>query len=385
MRFDHLSPTRITFGNGALDAAGPAAATLGTRSLVICGQSARRSGTLDRLLATLRASGVGALVHDGVTPDPSSDDVDAVIAIARGSGADVLIGLGGGSALDTAKAAAACIDHDSVRELIGTTLPADARGLPVLAIPTTTGSGAEVTKGAILTDPVRRLKSGVRGSAIFPQIAIVDPQLARTLPHDVAAETGFDAFTHAVESYVARRATPITDALAERAIRLLAPALLALAHGSWDDGQREALALAALLAGINVANASTCLPHRMQQAMGSVTRVSLSHGRGLALLYPAWLERVEPFASARLATVAGALGARDSRAAVGELLDGLGLAGTLRERGFVDADVVTFTRSLTGNIDNDPIPAADVHVACELFRRALRPCDNVSHSQTPAG
>jgi alcohol dehydrogenase class IV len=371
MRFDHLSPTRITFGNGTLDAAGPAAATLGTRSLVICGQSARRSGTLDRLLAALRASDVEAVVHDGVTPNPSSDDVDAVIAIARRSHADVLIGLGGGSSLDTAKAAAACIDHDSVRELIGTTLPEDARGRPVLAIPTTTGSGAEVTKGAILTDPVRRLKSGVRGSAIFPRIAIVDPQLARTLPPEVAAETGFDAFTHALESYIARRATPITDALAEKALTLLAPALRALARGIWDDKQREALALAALLGGINVANASTCLPHRMQQAMGSVARVRVSHARGLALLYPAWLDRVQPFASARLATAAGALGARDIRAAIAELLDGLGLGGTLRDRGFVDEDVVTFTRGLTGNIDNDPIPGADAQVARDLFRRAL--------------
>jgi len=371
MRFDHLSPTRIVFGAGMLETAGVAAATLGTRPLVICGQSARRSGALDRLLAMLRASGLDASVHDGVTPDPGSDDIDAVLAIARRTERDVLVGLGGGSALDTAKAASVGIDYESVRELVGTTLPTGSRGLPVLAIPTTTGSGAEVTKGAIVSDRVRRLKSGIRGDAIFPKIAIVDPELARTLPPDVAAETAFDAFTHAVESYVARRATPITDAIAEKSLDLLAPALRALARGRWDEQVREDLALAALLGGINVANASTCLPHRMQQAMGSVTRVSVSHGRGLALLYPAWLERVEPFATERLARVARALQSPDVHEGVRETLGALGLATTLRDCGFEDGDIAAFAQGLSGNMDNDPIPSADVRIARELFHRAF--------------
>jgi alcohol dehydrogenase class IV len=371
MRFDHVTPTHIIFGAGTIERAGEATAALGRRALVICGPSAHRASLVDPLRASLQAAGVETQISDGVRPDPTCDDVDAVIATARRCSCDVLIGLGGGSALDTAKAAAVGIAAGSVREMIGATVPDAVPTLPVLAIPTTTGSGAEVTKGAIVTDPARRLKSGIRGNAVFPKVAIVDPELARSLPPEVRAETAFDAFTHALESAIARRATPLTDALADRALALLAPALRRLALQEWDEDLREQLALAALLGGLNVASASTCLPHRMQQAMGSVPRVRVSHGRGLALVYPTWLKRVEPFARERLARIAQTFEAPDIHTAVVDLLHALDLDATMRSVGYREEDLSALMAGITGNVENDPIPGADAQLTGNLLERAL--------------
>lgn len=215
--FELLAPTRIVFGRGTLVQVGGHARAHGTRALVVCGQSAmRRHGVLDRLLGSLRAAGVESVVHDDISADPKSDEVDLALATLRRRSCQVVVGLGGGSALDAAKALGVAADYESVREIIGVTLPPSPRAVPVLAVPTTAGSGAEVTRGAIVTDVVRHFKSGIRGDDVFPRVAIIDPSLVATMPPAVAAETGFDALTHAIETYVARKASPLTRILCTR-------------------------------------------------------------------------------------------------------------------------------------------------------------------------
>jgi alcohol dehydrogenase class IV len=371
--FEHLAPTRIVFARGALERVGAYAGEFGGRALVVCGRSAMREhGVLDRVLASLRAHGVAGVVHDAISPDPKAHEIDRALARLERERCQAIVGLGGGSALDAAKAIGVAAARGSVAELIGATLAPSRSALPVIAVPTTTGSGAEVTRGAIVTDVKRRFKSGIRGDDVFPRVAIVDPQLARTQPPPVAAETGFDALTHAIETYLARKASPLTEICSERAIALLARNLPRLAAGRFGREEQDALSFAALLGGLTVANASTCLPHRLQQAMGAVTRVSASHGRGLAALYPAWLERALPFAVERCERLALLLsGERDLLAAVAQLRELLGLTATLTDLGFVETDVEDCLDALSGNVENDPIDGIDRELMRAIYERSL--------------
>jgi alcohol dehydrogenase class IV len=378
MRFDHdLTPTTIVFGRGRLaELPTVAAEVLNGRApcaLVVCGRTAMRTlGVLDRVTELLESAGIEAVVHDAISANPRSDEVDAGIAVLRARGAGVVIGLGGGSALDAAKAVAVGAGYSKVSEIIGRTLPASPDTLPMIAIPTTAGSGSEITKGAIITDVTRDFRSGIRGPDLFPRAAIVDPELVATMPRAVAAETAFDALTHAVESHVARRANPINDPLAVRAVELinrhshhLAPDAAGLVPpAAWDD-----LCLAALLGGLNVATASTCLPHRLQQAMGSVPRVSVSHGRGLATVYPAWLRHAHPFASARFDEVTEPLG-EGAVAALERTIDRLGVRTSMSGLGFAESDVDALVAGVNGNLDNDPIDAVDGELLRALYRQS---------------
>ncbi|MGW6917084.1 iron-containing alcohol dehydrogenase [Kitasatospora sp. NPDC054939] len=365
-------PTRVVLGRGTLDRLGPLTAPLGGHALLVCGRTAmRRHGILDRAVGSLAAAGLAVTVFDRISANPRSDEIDEALGVARAAGCDVVVGLGGGSAIDAAKAVAVAADADTVRELIGRTLPDGAAALPIVAVPTTAGSGSEVTQGAIVTDTVRVFKSGIRGAAVAPRIAIVDPDLGEPLPVAVALESGFDALAHAVEGAVARRATEQSRAYAHRALGLIREHLPRLARGEATPESREAMALAALLGGVNVTTVSTCLPHRLQQAMGAVPGNALSHGRGLALLYPTWIRSAGEFAAEAFGGVAEALHHRDAATAVGALLADTGLGTTLTAQGYTERDIDTFVAGLSGNLDNDPHPTVDTDLVRGLYRASL--------------
>jgi alcohol dehydrogenase class IV len=367
--FDFLVPTRVVFGCGRVAELGEAVRDHGRHALLVCGRKAmRRHGVLDAVLGGLHAAGVTVTVFDDVSPNPTSAEADRGAALAASHGCDLVVGLGGGSAIDAAKAIAVGVGHGPVGPLVGTTLSATCDVLPVIAVPTTAGSGSEVTRGATLTDVTRRLKAGIRGPALFPRVAVVDPDLLASGPAAVAADSGFDALAHAVEGFVARRADPVASALAQCAVPLVAAYLPRIAAGERSSQVREAMALAALLGGFNVATAGTCLPHRMQQAMGLVPRLDLPHGRGLALLYPAWLRLAHPHAPERLDTIAALLGGPDIHTAMASLLGGCGLTGTLRNQGFTDTDLDTMARAVVGDLGNDPIAAPGPDLVQTMYR-----------------
>lgn len=368
----HL-PTRVVFGRGRLSEIGPTAAGLGHSAIIVCGRtSARRHGLLDRVRLALTGPGRTVLIHDDISPDPRSDEIDRAVTRAEQAGCDLVVGLGGGSAIDAAKAVAAGLRHGPVGPLVGTTLPDDPL-LPVLAVPTTAGSGAEATKGAIVTDVERVLKSGIRGTVLFPHTAIIDPEVLATVPPHVAAESGFDALSHAVEGYVARRANPITRTQALHALELIGDRLPRLVTGDTSDAVLDDLALASLLGGLNIATASSCLPHRIQQAMGSVPTVRVSHGRGLAALYPTWLRHVRPYTGTAFDVLGSCLQADDLLTAVERLLPTIGIPAGLAAAGFTERDVGILIAGVTGDTGNDPIPDVDDTVVRRLIEGALRP------------
>lgn len=370
--FEHAAPTRIVFGSGSVDHVGIEAVPLGSRALIVCGRRAMRSsGVLDRVRSSLQERGVSSWVYDDVSTDPKSREVDDACEAARRYCVEVIIGLGGGSALDAAKAAGVAVTYESVCEIIGKTLPSTPGALPVVAIPTTTGSGAEVTRGAIITDVERAFKSGIRGPDIFPRVALVDPDLAQTMPAQVAAATAFDALTHAIEPYVARKANPLTDALCETALRLLGENVRSVATGCVGPNERAAMAFAALLGGLTVANASTCLPHRLQQAMGAAPHVSLSHGRGLAGLYRVWIDHAYPYAHTKFDRIAYLLGEDSIHDAIARILDELDLAKPLRAGGLVEEDIDACVAAVSGNVENDPIGQIGPNLMRTIYSEAL--------------
>jgi alcohol dehydrogenase len=374
MNLDLHIPTRVVFGRGRLAELGELVRPLGRHALIVCGRTAmRRNGTLEFCVKALAGAGVETTVFDGVSPDPLAAEVDRAVALALAGGCDVIVGLGGGSALDAAKAASVGLAAGPVGPLVGTTLGPLDGNVPVVAVPTTAGSGAEVTKGAIITDAERGLKSGIRGESLFPAIALIDPDLALSVPAPVAAAAGFDALAHAVEGYVARRGNTFTRALALQAVDLLGRRLPEVTAGRGDATAREDLAYAALLGGMNVAVASTCLPHRLQQAMGAVPRVSVSHGQGLAAVYPAWLETAVPHAEGRFLTVCAPLGRAqaDPADAIGLFLAEIGAAGSLSARGFTAGDIPELLAAVTGNTENDPVPDITAETVRSVYERSL--------------
>lgn len=371
MKLDLYVPTRIRFGPGRVAEVGAVAREYGEHALLVTGQtSMRRHGILERVTRTLQDAGLAATVFDRVSPNPSVAEVDAAVAEARRNACDVVVAVGGGSALDAGKAVAVGMETDSVAPLLGTTIPTTGAALPVVAVPTTAGSGSEVTKGAIVTDTGRRFRSGIRGEDLFPRAAVVDPELVATAPPGLAAETGFDALAHAIEGSVSRAATPLSRGLAAQAITLLARHLPVAVRGEGSPADHEALCLAALLGGINVASVSTCLPHRLQQAMGAVDQ-QISHGRGLAAVYPAWLRHAESFASAPLSEIAALLGHDDVHHAVAALRRDLALTGGLREHGIDDDDVDEMVAAVSGNLDNDPIEQVGPELMAAVYRESL--------------
>jgi alcohol dehydrogenase class IV len=287
MTFEFATAGRILFGCGVSAQAGALCHSLGTRALIVTGAHPERA---DFLMAPLAAAGVAAEVFS-IRAEPTLDDARQGVKQARRMQAEVIVGLGGGSAVDAAKAIAALAPQpaDVMRylEVVGEGLPLEKTPLPTVAIPTTAGTGAEVTRNAVLTSTAHGVKASLRHAAMLPRVAIVDPALAVGCPPAVTAASGMDALTQCLEAYVSCRAQPMTDALCMEGIqRAICSIERAVSDGS-DLTAREDLALAALLSGIALANAGLGAVHGFAAPLGG--RFQAPHGAVCAaLLAPVW-------------------------------------------------------------------------------------------------
>ena len=216
MQFDAFVPTRLVFGAGRLAEAGTLARSLGRRALIVTSRSAMaRLGYTGRLQESLTAAGLQSSVFQDLGPAPTTDNVDRAADLAREFHADLIIGMGGGSALDCAKAVAGVAPgRMTSADYLHGRAPIGPETLPLLAIPTTSGTGSEMNRSAILVDPGQCQKDGIRSDFLFPRVALVDPRLTYDMPTAVTAQTGFDTLTHAVESYVSAKSQPLADVLA---------------------------------------------------------------------------------------------------------------------------------------------------------------------------
>ena len=340
--FQYFQPTEIRFGRGKVAELGEVAASLGKRVLLVTAPPAPGlAPTYARAREILEAAGLAVAQFDGVTPNPTTDEVAAGAEFAREHRADVVVGLGGGSSMDAAKAIAveathegSCWDYLWFRDR----QPTEAT-LPVIAVTTTSGTGSHVTQVAVVTNPAEKCKSAIYHPRVYPRISIVDPELMETLPPRMTALTGFDALTHAFESYIPSGTSAYVRLLAAEAIRLVARNLPAAVHGR-ESAARDKLAWADTLAGLCIANAGVTLPHGIGMAIGGMYP-HVAHGESLAVIYPAfvrftWQSAMPDFATlARLLTpqLADAddeTAAHSAAPALDRFLEGIGLNLSLR-------------------------------------------------------
>jgi alcohol dehydrogenase class IV len=318
-------PTRIVFGSGKIAEVGSIAAGYSPRALlVIGGGSLRASGGLSQVEQSLGRAGVEWTTLEGVPAEPPVDTVDAGRQALRAFGAEVVIGVGGGSVLDVAKAVAALAREDaSGLAFHRGDAKVTQRGLACIAAPTTSGTGAEVTPNSVLSDRERRVKASLRGGELMPAVALLDPELTLSCPPQVTAHSGLDAICQALESYVSIGANPFSDALALEALRLMAPALLAAVEDGANIAAREAMALGSLLAGLALASARLGLAHGLAHPIGELYH--LPHGLVCGQLTPAVIRFNLPAAATKYAIAARAIGIAgcgdDDHAAANELAD----------------------------------------------------------------
>lgn len=301
--FTYYSPTEIIFGRGKLEETAKLAKRFGNKALLVTGKGKSSVNAARRVLELLQGAGIETAHYDGVTPNPTTDLVTQGAEIAKELGAEVIIGLGGGSAMDTAKAIAVEASHPgTVWDYNCHTEGPTDKTLPVIAIGTTAGTGSQVTQCAVITRTKDKDKSAVWHRNIFPKIAIVDPELTRSMPKAVTAQTGFDAFCHNFEAYLSINTSPMVERMALEAIAAIVEYLpKALADGN-DMEARSSMAWADTLGGLTNANAGVTLPHGLGMQVGGHCP-QVTHGQALAAFYPAFTRYTYPAAIEKFAAV----------------------------------------------------------------------------------
>jgi len=280
MSFEFATAGRIVFGCGTLTQAAPAAAAFGRRALVVTGRNPERAAPL---LDALRKEGVTVETF-AVSGEPTIENARQAAALS----ADVVIGFGGGSVIDLAKAAAALMtnpgDPLDYLEVIGKGLPLTERPSPCIAIPTTAGTGAEVTKNAVLASPEHKVKVSMRHPLMIPDLAIVDPECTLSMPPAVTASTGLDALTQLLEAFISKKANPMTDGFCREGLPRAVRALRRVFENGDDLAAREEMAMASLFGGLALANAGLGAVHGFAGPLGGM--FSAPHGMVCAALLP---------------------------------------------------------------------------------------------------
>lgn len=351
--------TQTRFGDGARHELAAHFRDAGdSTTLVVASASSLRRDGLEALIAGI-APLTDLHIWDRVSPNPRTEDIDACLTAHAGRRFTHVLGIGGGSALDQAKATAMALHCDlPMADLLALkSLP--RRDNQLILVPTTSGTGAELSYGAILTRMETGEKLGLRGATNAADYAFVDPELTHSMPRDVSMVTGFDVLTHALETWLSTAATPYTKDLSRGAIARVFQWLPVVYDDPTHAEARAEMSYASMVMGINLALSTTCLPHRLQYPIGAAT--DTAHAAGLAAIYPAWLNHVLPHAQDKLAECADWIGlpasadpARAFVEAVVALQSRIGLTPSLADLGVTAEMAARFPGEVTGRLDTDP-------------------------------
>ena len=308
---EFCTPGKIIFGPGGLSQVGAEAKRLGNKVLVVLGRSAmRKSGALNRLTRLLKENNLEYIVYENIPSDPTVETVDNGANFARKEGCNLVIALGGGSVLDTGKAISAMVTNEGsvadYQEIEGKGRKYKTKPIPFIAIPTTSGTGSEATKNAVITNTKLGLKKSIRDPWLIPEIALVDPELTLSLPPYVTAICGGDALTQCVESYLGKKSQEITDALALHAIGLIGKNLVKTVKDGKNLEARKNMAMAALLSGLCLSNSGLGAAHALSHPLGVYYKIP--HGLSCAVLLPYVMEYNLPVVTKRLTKIAQSLG-----------------------------------------------------------------------------
>src|ERR1700681_2702190 len=308
---------RIFFGWGALAELRNVPREFGQRVLVCTDQNIVKAGICETVMALLGDAKANVKVFDEGRPEVDRDTIERAAAFAQSYAPDVVIGLGGGSNLDLSKAVALLLKHPGPISAYYGENNVPGPITPVVAVPTTAGTGSEVSPVAVVADPERAIKVGIASRQLIPKWAIVDPALTLSCPASVTAHSGMDALTHAIESFCAKVRTgisphaifvgknPVSDVLAAKAISCLAKSLATAAHHPDNRAAREEVALASLLAGMAFSSAGTAAVHALQYPVGEATHTP--HGLGNAVLLPTVMRSIVPSRITEMAFIARCL------------------------------------------------------------------------------
>lgn len=375
-------PTRITFAVGAVETLPAEVQALGgTSVLLVSDPGLVAAGVVDRVTRLLRESGLDPAVFTDVEPEPDAKGVMAAAELARTSGADIVVGVGGGSALDTAKSAALMARNPGhIRDFVGLNVPSEP-GLPVIALPTTAGTGSECAIWSVISEKEKSDKYGIGGRNMTATVALCDPELTLTLPVRQTVGTGADALAHALESYVNKATQPISEALSEKSIELIAGSLRqAVFHGA-DLEARSNMMIAATMAACAFAPTRLGLAHAMAMPLGALAKIP--HGDVIAILLPEVMRFNVVAAQPKFAEIARLFGI-DTRgmtlrqaadagvAAASDLLSDIGAPSKLSAYGVTEADLPELAAdSMTsGNVVVNPRPTRAEDLV-EIMRRCL--------------
>jgi len=300
--FNYFQPTEIIFGSGRLTELGEIAKRYGKRCLLVTTPAFPAvESQYSRVKSILENAGIEVKHFDKIQPNPTTENITAGANMAKALGAEMIVGLGGGSSMDSAKAIAVEATHSGTSwdYLFYKEQPTE-KTLPVIAISTTSGTGSQVTQVAVITNTKERDKSAIYNPIVYPKVCIVDPDLMLTVPEHITASTGFDALCHAFESTIHPNVSPYVETLAWKAIELVVENLPGLLSSLDNLEARGNLAIADTFAGLCIANAGVTLPHGIGMAIGGMYP-QIMHGETLAINYPVfsrftWSHAIEQFA-----------------------------------------------------------------------------------------
>lgn len=274
-------PNHTVVGTNVLGEAAPLLKKMGNKAFIVTGRHVAVSDMMKQLTALLDENGIDCVIFDGITGEPTDTMIENGVEMLKSSGCDFIIGIGGGSPLDSAKAIAAmAVNEGSIADYNGKEITGEI--LPLAAIPTTAGTGSEATKFTVITDSEKGIKMLLKGDVLVPKLAIVDSSFTVGAPKSVTSATGLDALTHAVEAYTSRKAFSMTDTLAVSAVKRIMK-YLPIAYREPDNSlAREQMSVAALEAGICINNSSVTIVHGMSRPIGALFHVP--HGMSNAML-----------------------------------------------------------------------------------------------------
>ncbi len=357
--FDAFFPVKIVMGAGRINEIGKLTAQLGKKAFGVFDPFLKDGELIKQVRGYLKENGVELVEFYKIVPNPRYTDMDEGMELCKKEKCDSVVTIGGGSAIDTAKAIAIAVVHGgSTWDYTERYFEADkvkrpkTKGLPLIAVPTTSGTGAEATLCAVVDEPVRKLKCAIINPAVYPDIALLDPELTYSAPPMLTALTGLDTFAHAFESYLAKAATEFSEMLSLKSIELFIRSIRTAVKEPRNADARADMALASCLAGASFCQASLCLPHAIGQPVSAIT--DAPHGGSLAVCIPPIIEWTLPFAQEKIAKVAEMFDpsiaglpvsekARKIVPIIKKLYEDLNVKVSYKDYGMTEKDVVTCT------------------------------------------
>lgn len=380
MEFQYNLPVNLIFGRGSVGKIGDIAIDYGTKALIVTGTSStKKSGLRDRVQTYLQKSGVESIVFDKVKQNPLTTTAIEAANLAKDSQCDMIIGLGGGSIMDCAKAAAfLAVNDGDINDYIFGRQKSD-QALPIILVPTTCGTGSEGNGFAVLTNPENGDKKSLRCNAIVAKASIVDSECMMTMPKTILASVGFDAFCHCMEAYISKMGQPLTEMMSIQGMELIGKYLVPLYEGVCTPEGWDAISWASTLGGMVINTAGVTLSHGMEHPASGLR--DIVHGKGLAAITPvvteATIAGAEDEDKKKFAKISQCLGGTDETdcvAKIRELLDKLQLTTTLGEQGVKEEDVAWMAENCmkvsAAGISYHPVTFSKCQIE-ELYRKAL--------------